>query len=220
MPKSAISPRHTSHPRLAVTLINQDPDSDHIQIRNDHVDRVKTRLDQATGTLISETITGTKAKHSYLEIIDYKQIHTKYKSAVIGCPELPSKLSAKLSYNRFLANGFEQMKQVALALNTEPIFGHKATKPELFSQLETSTIVFLSTYSTNQSDSVLLCAETREYPSSSSYEFDKYCKFTSNDLNSIDLFRCNLLVLNCYSLLHNKCRVDLVKKFMARGCKR
>ena len=217
--KSLITPRYTSNPKLAVDLINKYPESDHIIINKSHVKRVKNRLNSATGILISETTTGTNAKKSYLEIIDYKQIHNIYKCCVIGCPELPKKLSSKTSCNRFLSNGFEQMKQVAKILNTEPIFSHQATKPELLAQLEISTVVFLSTFSTNESDSILICAETKEYPSSGSYEFDKYCKFTSNDLNSIEMFRCNLLILNCYSLIHNKPRIDLAKKFISRGCK-
>ena len=110
------------------------------------------------------------------------------------------------------------MKSIAQLLYTEPIFSSKMTKTELIKQLEASTVIFLSTYSSNESDSVLVCSESKEYPSSAD-ELDKHCKLDQADLDLVDMHRCNLLVLNCYSSVYNKPRLNLAKKFLLRGCK-
>ncbi len=72
--KSEVVPRLTSNPRLAVNMLNEHPELDHIEMRNDHVQRVKDRLDKSITTLITETVSGTDAKRSTLEIIDFKQV--------------------------------------------------------------------------------------------------------------------------------------------------
>jgi hypothetical protein len=87
--KSNVIPRYTSNPRLAVNLINQNPDVNYIQVRNDHVERTKYRFATAVSTLISDTLTGTDAKRSNLEIIDYKQLYKLEKCCCIGCPDIP-----------------------------------------------------------------------------------------------------------------------------------
>ncbi len=110
------------------------------------------------------------------------------------------------------------MKAIAEILYTEPIFSNKMTKEEVINQLESSTVIFLSTFSTNESKSILICSETKEYPSSTD-EIDKYCRLDENDLDLIDMSHCNLLVLNCYSTLYHKPRIELAKKFLSKGCK-
>jgi hypothetical protein len=110
------------------------------------------------------------------------------------------------------------MKVVAEILYTEPIFSNKMTKEEVINQLESSNVIFLSTFSTNESKSILICSETKEYPSSID-EIDKYCRLDINDLDLIDMSHCNLLVLNCYSTLYHKPRIELAKKFLSQGCK-
>ena len=110
------------------------------------------------------------------------------------------------------------MRVLAELLYTEPIFSHKMTKHELINQLESSTVIFLSTFSTNETDSILICSETKEYPSSPD-ELDKYCRLDTHDLDLIDMHHCNLLILNCYSTIYNKPRLNLAKKFMSQGCK-
>jgi hypothetical protein len=90
--KSEIVPRNTSHPRMAVKQLNEDPEKNFILIRNDHVQRVKNRLDASVSVLISKTISGTDSKRSHLEVLDFKQINKPDKCSVVGCPELPQKL--------------------------------------------------------------------------------------------------------------------------------
>ena len=90
--KSEIIPRYTSHPRMAVNQLNEEPDKDFILLRNDHVQRVKNRLDASVSVLISQTISGTDSKRSNLEVLAYKQVNKPDKCSVIGCPELPQKL--------------------------------------------------------------------------------------------------------------------------------
>lgn len=72
--------------------------------------------------------------------------------------------------------------------------------------------------SSNESDSSLICAETSEYPSCV-YEIDKYCKLKIPDLNLIHMDQCYLLILNCYSGVNHVPRIELARKFLARGCK-
>jgi hypothetical protein len=72
--KSEIIPKLTSNPRLAVNLLNENPDVDYIEMRNDHIQRAKDRLDKSITTLITETVSGTDAKRSPLEIIEFKQV--------------------------------------------------------------------------------------------------------------------------------------------------
>jgi hypothetical protein len=208
IPKKNIIPKYTSNPRLAIHLLNENPSLDHVLVRNDHVNRLKARLDSSVSVLISQTITGTDAKRSKLEIINYEQVHKDEKCCVMGCPDLRHK---------FLKNGFDQLKQVASLLYTEPIFSKKMTKQEVLSQLSTSTLIFISTFSTNDSNSTLICSPSHEYPSSS-FEIDKYCKLDENDLNSIDMHRCSLLILNCYSFVFNQPKIGLAKKLLSRGC--
>lgn len=218
IPKSNIKPRFTSHPRLAVNLLNQDPSSNYVVQRVDHVQRVKNRLDSSVSILISQTISGTDAKRSHLEVIDFKQVNNPERCCVIGCPEVPSKLQSSLKLNKFLINGFEQMKQISDLIYASPIFSDKMTKHELINQLETGTCIFLSTFSTNESDSMIICSESPEFPSSSN-EFHKYCVLSVDDLNMLDMHRCKLLVLNCYSVFYNNPRYGLAQKFLSNGCK-
>lgn len=103
------------------------------------------------------------------------------------------------------------MVHISKIMHVEPIFSDKMTKQELIHQLENNNLIFLSTLSSNESDSFLICSQSNEFPSSYD-EFDRYCKFTVHDLELIDLHRCNLLVLNCYSTLSHKPRFDLAKK--------
>jgi hypothetical protein len=147
-------------------------------------------------------------------------VNSILKSCVIGCPEI----SSDNKFNTFLKNGFEQMQILAELLYTEPIFSHKMTKQELAYQFETNNVIFLTTFSGNeQSDtnSFLVCSNVNiEYPSAiDSTEWDKYSKLDLNDLDLIDMHQCDLIVLNCYSALTNKPRVNLAKKMLARGCK-
>ena len=171
--KSNVIPRYTSHPRLAVTLLNEDPEADYVIVRSDHVDRAKYRMDASVGTLISDTYSGTDAKHSNLQIVDYKQVYKPEKCSVIGCPDVPKVYLNKSGVDKFLKNGFDQLCKVAKLLYTNPIYANKMTKQELINQLESSKVVFLSTISSNQSDTSLICSENQEYPSSR-YEIGIY----------------------------------------------
>ncbi len=164
--KSNVIPRYTSHPRLAIQLLNEEPESDYVVVRNDHVERVKHRLDASVGTLISETYSGTDSKTSTLQVIDYKQIYKAGKCSVIGCPDIPKAYIGKSGNNKFLKKGFAQLCKIAKLLHAKPLFGANMTKKVLMDELETSKIIFLSTFSSNESDSSLICAETSEYPSS------------------------------------------------------
>ena len=96
--KSEIIPRYTSHPRLAVKVLNENPEKDFVLLRNDHVQRAKNRLDASVSVLISNTISGTDAKRSNLEVLDYKQINKAEKCSVIGCPELPDKMQSSSKF--------------------------------------------------------------------------------------------------------------------------
>lgn len=164
--KSNVIPRYTSHPRLVVQLLNEEPDSDYIQVRNDHVERAKHRLDASVGTLISETYSGTDSKTSTLQVIDYKQVYKTEKCSVIGCPDIPKAYIGKSGNNKFLKNGFSQLCKVAKLLHAKPIFAADMTKKVVMDEFEISKIIFLSTFSSNESDTSLICAETPEYPSS------------------------------------------------------
>jgi len=216
--KSSISPRNTSNPKLAHSMINQDPDKDYILIRNDHVQKAKNRLDSAVSTLISNTFSQADAKRSYLEIPEFKQVHKIEKLTVIGCPEVPKAYYVSLNkIEKFLLLGLEQLSQMGKLMHVNPIFSNKMTKQQVLNQLEMSTVLFMSTFSTNESDSALICSETPEYPNSI-FEIDKYCKITSNDLNIIRMHQCSLLILNCYSVVHHRARIRLAKKFLSIGC--
>jgi hypothetical protein len=103
--KSEIVPRNTSHPRLAVRLLNEDPRALHVNIRTDHVQRAKNRLDASISTLISETISGTSSKRSRLEVIEFKQVLKPDKCCVIGCPELPARIFNSM-HSKFKMNTF------------------------------------------------------------------------------------------------------------------
>jgi hypothetical protein len=142
------------------------------------------------------------------------------KSCVIGCPEICS----DSKFSKFLKSGFEQMQILGELLYTEPIFSSKMTKQELAYQFETNNVIFLTTYSANEqndANSFLVCSNVNiEYPSATdSSEYDKYSKLDLNDLDLVDMHQCDLIVLNCFSALTNKPRVNLAKKMLARGCK-
>ena len=219
--KHDILPRLTCHPRLAVKMLNENPDLDYVEIRNDAVQRVKDRLDKSVSTLISSTISGTDVKRSTLEIVDYKQVNSVQKSCVIGCPEL---VLPNAKFNTFLKIGFEHMQIIGESLYTEPIFSTRMTKSELAYQLETNNVIFLTTYSTNEEredHSFLVCSNVNveQLSATHSSEYNKYTRLDLNDLERIDMHQCDLLVLNCYSTLTNKPRVNLAKKMLARGCK-
>ena len=93
---------------MAVNQLNKDPEKNFILIRNDHVQRVKNRLDASVSVLISKTISGTDSKRSHLEVLDFKQINKPDKCSVVGCPELPQKLlpssKFKVQHKTFLNN--------------------------------------------------------------------------------------------------------------------
>ena len=216
--KSSITPQYTCNPRLAKCMLNERPELDYVLIRNDHVERAACRLAASVSTLISETLTGTEAKRSTLQVIEYKQIYKIEKCSVIGCPDMPAAYLAKSGVDKFLKHGFDQLCLVGKLLYVDPVFGNLMSKQELLNQLETSKLIFLSTVSSNEADSALICSETLEYPSSPN-EIDKYCKLTSADLNLIDMSGCHLLVLNCYSTVGHVPRFKLAKKFLARGCR-
>lgn len=216
---SQIIPRLTSHPRAAINLLNERIDSSFVPVRNDHFEKIKDRLDGSVNILITETVSGTNAKRSNLDVIEYRQVFKQIRCCVMGCPDVPKKIgNTTLKINRFLKKGLEQLVEIATVLKTEAIFGHKFTKKELFYQLETNSLIFLSTVSNNESDSYLICSQSSEVPSSY-YEFEKYCKLTCQELDLIDMHQCNLLILNCYSALNNNPRYDLAKKILSRGCK-
>ena len=216
---SEIKPRLTSHPRAAVNLLNERINSSFVQIRNDHLKRIKNRLDGSVGILISETASGSNAKRSNLEVIEYRQVFKLIKCCVLGCPDIPKKIgNTTLKIDSFLKRGLQQLVEIATILKTEPIFGQKFTKKEIIYQLETNNLIFLSTFSNNESDSFLICSQSFEAPSSYC-EFEKYCKLTCQEFDLIDMHQCNLLILNCYSALNHKPRYDLAKKILSRGCR-
>lgn len=218
--KLEVTPRYTSNPKLAVSFLNGRTSPNN---GPNPVERAKSRLDTSISVLISQTYTGTDAKRSTLEIIPYKQLTRVRKCSVLGCPQIPSGLSKASSFkiDKFLKTGLAQMSKICdiLCPQNRPTFGSECTKKQLIDDLESSSLVFLSTLSSNQSDSVLVCAESIESPSSFSDEYKKYCLFDSTDLESIDMHKCALLVLNCYSSLNHKPRLKLAKKLLSRGCK-
>jgi len=187
-------------------------------VRNDHVKRVKTRLDASVGTLISNTFSNTDAKHSNLQVLPYKQIYKQEKCCAIGCSDLPKAFFSKSGVEKFLKNGFDQLCRIGKILHANPVFSAQVTKQELLNQLESSKVLFLSIVSSNESSSSLICAETKEYPSCV-YEVDKYCRLGTGDLNLISMENCHLLILNCYSSIGHVARLQLANKFLARGCR-
>lgn len=180
--KSSITPRLTSHPRLAAHLLISNESSDCVTQRRDHVAKSLQRLDASVGTLITETTTGTCVKHSPLVVLDYAQSHRRVTVSVIGCPDLPAAYSDRASQlSRFLIDGFDQLKRVAALLFTEPVFGAQMTKERVLRELESASLVFLSTYSSNESVASLICSVTAEHPSSSQSDTDRYCKLSECD---------------------------------------
>jgi len=159
--KTNISPRNTSNPRLAHFMLNENPDKDYILIRNDHLQKAKNRLDSAVSTLISNTFSNADAKRSYLEVTEFKQIYKIEKCTAIGCPEIPrAYYTTPNRIEKFLVNGLEQLSQISQLMYINPIFSAKMTKQEVLNQMETSAVLFLSTLSTNESDSAMICSET------------------------------------------------------------
>ncbi len=218
IPKTNISPRNTSHPRLAHCMLNEDPDKDYILVRNDHLQKTKNRLDSAISTLISNTFSNADTKRSYLEVTEFKQIHKIEKCTAIGCPEVPrAYYTTPNRIEKFLVNGLEQLSQISQLMYINPIFSTRMTKQEVLNQMETSAVLFLSTLSTNESDSAMICSETPEYPNSI-FEIDKYCKINSADLNTVRMHECKLLILNCFAIVHHRARFRLAKKLLAVGC--
>lgn len=220
MDKIDILPRYTSNPKLALNLINEQKNSEGLIQKNDHIERAKSKLDTSIVTLITETSSGTSAKRSNLEIIPFQQINKLEKCCVIGCPEIPTKFikNNRFKLDKFQSRGLEQLCLISKILKTKAIFASKATKVEMMYQFSSSSIIFVSTFSHNKSKSVLMCSESEEYPSSFD-EFDKYCLLSCEDLDQINMNKCKLLILNCYSTMKNVPRLKLVYKFLSRGCK-
>ena len=217
IPKSSIVPRLTSHPRLAVKMLNEYPELEYIVVKNEQPG--KKILERAISVLITETLTGTNVKRSHLEIPEYKQVYTIETCAALGCPEMPTALnSSRSGFDKFLINGFDQLRNVAQILFTEPVFGDKMTKRGVMSALKSSSVLFLSTHSSNESNSRLVCSESREEPSSS-VQTNDLCLLSSDDLNMVDAFKCKLVVLNCYSTIHHRPRFRFAKKLLLRGCR-
>ena len=223
--KASIKPRYTSNPRLAVTLLNERPQSPFVRLRVDHCERAARRVRDSTGLLVSQTATGNCITRSYLETTAFRHVLKSERVCVIGCPEPPAaasvgKQQSRLRFERFLDKGFVRLRHIAALLNTEPVFGKRASKHELMYALETNHVVFVSTPSTNEPDAALMCAVSRDhYPSSMSHEYDKYCTLDSGDLSQLDMSRCHLLVLDCYSTLGHVARLRLANKLIARGCR-
>lgn len=146
------------------------------------------------------------------------------KCSILGCPHIPAGFLSTVNFqvDKFQKTGLKTLSHVGnLLFNTRPVFGAEFTKRRLLSELESSELVFLSTLSSNQSDSMLVCAESHETPSS--FEaiggYHTHCLLDSVDLEFVDTHACALLVLDCYSSVNHKPRVDLAKKMLSRGCK-
>lgn len=221
--KESIKPRLTSNPRLAVNLLNSNPDEPYINIDNTKYINVMERYDKSVGTLISETVTGTNVKQSNLEILNHYQLTNNcLKAYSIGCPNLSIKYNKLIvlntSTNTFLTSGFDEMTSISKQLKCNPLYAENATKIEFLTQLTRSTIIHITTYSSNDSNSYMVFSESSNFPHLIE-ETDKYCTITNDDLNSIYLEKCKLIVLSCYSILNHQPRYELAKKLLKRGCR-
>ena len=219
--KESIKPHLTSNPRLAIKLINENPDDPYIDVDNSHYKRLMKHFDDSISTLISETATGTNVKTSNLEVLNYYQLNDEaYKTYVIGCPALPETYEKlyKTTNKKYLVHGFEELNEVAKIMYCDAVFNERATKLEFLTQLTNSAIIHITTFSSNDSDSYLVFSVSNSLQPHLSDETNKFCVITCEDLNNVYLDKCKLLVLSCYSLKYHQPRYDLAKKILKRGC--
>ena len=220
--KENIKPSLTSNPRLAVKKINENPEDPYVEIDNGGYIRLMKRYDESISTLISETATKTNVKRSDLEILNFYQLNDETnKTYSIGCPTLPTKYEKlyKFKNKKFMPNGLEELTLVSKIMMCDPVINENATKLEFLNQLTSSTIVHLTTFSSNDSDSVLILSVSNAMQPHFNEETDKFCVVTCEDLNNVYLDKCKLLVLSCYSLKYHQPRFDLAKKILKRGCR-
>lgn len=220
--KENIKPSLTSNPRLAVKQLNENPEDPYIEVDNSGYIRLMKRYDESISTLISETATKTNVKRSNLEILNFYQLNDEtYKTYAIGCPTLPAKYEKlfKFKNKKFLANGLDELSQVSKIMMCDPVLNEHATKLEFLNQLTSSTIIHITTFSSNDSDSELILSVSNSMQPHFNEETDKFCVVTCEDFNNVYLDKCKLVVLSCYSLKYHQPRFDLAKKILKRGCR-